>query len=366
MKTIRMAGVAILLGTLGSSLGGCSVFNPMPPAYDSIEVVRDRLDSSSYQAADMPDYVTAGRWILMYLPNRGLDILDVFDLSLGAGPGTGIELHATDFVHMSYLNYRSWRLGMVNRSGGVYEEGHFDEWHFVTQHGDDSASGRMPVWATTNLRPFQEPSRDGVASVREVEGGTWDLGARLHFLIGAEAKIRPFQIFDLIVGLWGDDPAGDDYGVRDYPLNDFAPQAEVVELFVQAIDSFNEADLRQTLSYQIARESWLYHEGDLRRLTDDESGGAPPSPQVGDTNDFLLIGPVKLKPANYRDDSSGRLQMTIRCEEAKLRWGVPAEFNYTMTLFNRVLQRQQTFKMTLRIEETQWRIWRFREAPNVT
>jgi hypothetical protein len=275
-------------------------------------------------------------------------------------------VHLTRVGNLAFLNHRTWRLGLRGRSGGIYEEGYFREWHASLWGAEDPAAGRAPVWATTNLRPFERPLRAGVPAVREVPQHDLDIGAQVHFLVGAEAAVSPYEIFDLIVGLIGVDPADDDFGIREYPLHEYTPQGEIIDILVQAIDGMNEADLRQVLSYRIAENSWIYRGGSFKRLLEGSGGGGPmPNAGVGPRDDYLLIGDERIEPDNYRDPATGRLEMEARCESATLRWGVPAQFVYTLSLFNRVIQRQQFFRVTLRIEETQWRVHEFRELPKV-
>src|SRR5690606_39116641 len=212
------------------------------------------LESSSFQARAMPTYVEWQHRVLLYLPNRLLDLFDVFKVSVGVGPGFGLDLYLTQNAWLGYETYRSWRLALDGRASGVYEEGHYREWHLATREGDDTEAGRIPLWAMKDMRPFEEPLKAGVPAVPEVPRNTWDVGARAHLaLAGAELLVRPYELVDFLVGLWGDDLAEDDYGLRHFPLHAYAPQAEIVELFLNAVDQMNEADLAATLSDELKK-----------------------------------------------------------------------------------------------------------------
>ena len=344
MKLSRSALLAapLLLGT-----GGCAVFAPSPPNYSSIEFIRESLDSSDADALPMPSNVSAQRRFLMYLPNRLLDVLDLFKVSLGAGPGVGFEVYVSDNFRMSYQNFRSWRMALDGRASGIYEEGWYREWHLGDRVGEYSGAGRAPLWAFGQMRPYEFPSVPGVPSVGRVPKNTWDVGLALHFLIGAEVLVRPFELFDLVVGIWADDPAEDDYGLRYYPLHDYAPQSKIVDIFINAIDQMNEADLRR----------------ELVQLTEGGGGFRPTGQRpVGDRGqDFILIGDIDIEPDVYRNPETGNLDLSVRCTGAKLRWGVPAQLEYELSFANRFLRGHEMFELSLQVEQNHWVITRIRD-----
>lgn len=374
IKRFAIQGLPLL-----GALGGCVVFSPEPAQYSSIDDVRPRLDLAETQAAKMPHYVPVTQRVLMYLPNRLFDVLDLVKVSVGAGPGVGLEIYLSENIWASYLNNRTWRLGWDGRSAGVYDEGHFkswrlNDWHLHNPKGELS-DGRVRIWTTSNLRPFQAPLYDGVPAIGEVRKNTWDIGARLHFLLGAELLVRPFEVLDLIVGLWGDDIAGDDYGLRDYPLHEYAPQSSIVELFINALDSLNEADLRKALSSRLVKNTLLRREGKILRLDPSGTGSGLSSyhqtgePPVGDRGkDFALIDGIRLTPEDYRTED-GRLDLDVRCTNAVLRWGYPAQFTYRVRFINRYVHSAKEYILTLELEASpyqegnHWVITEFLEVP---
>jgi hypothetical protein len=341
---LRPAAVLAFVSAL--SLGGCSVFAPKPPECQSIEVVRPRLEMANETATKMPDYVPMQYRILWWLPNRLLDAVDVAKASIGLGPGVGIEVYVTKAIWVSYLNYRSWRFGFDGRTLGFYEDGQYrrwriNDWHLAEWHGKDAAACRIPKLALKNFRPHEAPLIDGKAAVREIEKNLFDIGASLHFLVGADALVRPFEVLDLVVGLWGDDPAEDDYGLRYYPLWDYQPQSSIVDIFVNALDEMNEADLENTLSKELWRKSSIRAQGD--------TSGAPSARDGG----FVSIDGIRIYPGDFRD-GDGNLDVQIRCEGATLRWGVPAEFEYNLTMLNRYRRSMHDYHLTLRLEDSHW------------
>lgn len=362
----RGASSLVLASTclsLGLGLGGCGIFSPSAPDYASLEYVRESLDSSSFQARPMPQHVEVQELLLMYLPNRFLDLFDLFKVSLGFGPGTGLEIYLSENIWIGYLNQRSWRVALDGRASGIYEEGHYKEWHLGDRQSDGAASGRAPLWATRQMRPFQWPLHPGVPAVAPVPRNAFDVGASVHLFFGVEALVRPFEIFDFVVGLWGDDPAEDDYGLRNYPLHEFAPQGKIVDIFISAIDQMNEADLVKTLAVDLRRASFIRRGQQLIRLLDDGSppagGGQRP---VGDKGqDYLIVGDINLQPNFYRNPETGHLDFAVRCTGAKLRWGVPAQIDYTLSFFNRFVRSTEDYALTLEVENEHWVITRIRD-----
>lgn len=373
MMMRRLLSFAALVA-VGSWAPGCSVFSPPPADYVSIDELRARLDAADLQAAKMPDYVPLSERVLWYVPNRLLDIVDLFKVSIGAGPGTGLELYISENAWASYLNYRTWRLGWDGRAVGVYDEGHFrqwrlNDWHLHNPRGELS-DGRVNIFSTSNLRPFEAPLRDGVPAVGEVPKNAWDIGAQIHFLLGAEVLVRPFELIDLIVGLWGDDIADDDFGVRYYPIHEYNPRAEILDILVNAIDSLNEEDLRKTLSIDLVKDSLIGRQGKVVLL--DENGTAAKNALAaqGDRDaarDFVLIGGVRFRPDDYRKD--GNLQVSYRCTGAYLRFNTPARFDYRLQFVNDYLRSFDEFDLSLEIADSpyqdgnHWVVTRLSPAP---
>lgn len=337
---------------LAFAIQGCSVFSPKPPNCQSIEVIRPRLEMANEKAAKMPDYVPMQQRVLWYIPNRLLDVFDTGKFSLGVGPGFGLEVYVTKAIWVSYLNYRSWRFGFDGRSLGVYEDGQYkrwriNDWHLAEWYGKDSAACRIPKLALKNMRPHESPLLDGTAAVREVEKNLFDVGATVHFLIGADALVRPWEVWDLVVGLWGDDPAKDDYGLRYYPLHDYQPQQSIVDIFVNALDELNETDLQNTLSRDLWRKT------SIRRGAGGAGAGAGAGGSSSGSSEYVSIDGILIAPADFRD-GNGNLDVQIRCEGATLRWGVPAEFEYRVSMLNRYRRQISDYSLVLRLEDSHW------------
>lgn len=341
---------------LAASLPACAVFRPEAPAWRSIEPIREAIDSAAYQARPMPEDLPVRERALHYLPNRLLDLLDVFKVSIGVGPGVGLEVYATRNVWLGYEWWRSWRLGIDGRASGFYEEGHFREWRLGDRVNPDAAAGRRPLFALRDLRPFEKPLVPGVPAVPEVPRNDWDVGVRAHLLlVGAEALVRPFEVFDFLVGLWGDDPALDDYGLRWFPLHEYAPQEDVVDRFVNALDRLDAAALLDVLCRDLRRSSFARVRSGLAPLAERSDDAARADPEA------WILGDVEIEPDRYRGED-GHLEHATRCLGVYLRYGVPARIDYEVTFYNRYTRTPRTLELSLEVERGRWVIRRIRDA----
>ena len=59
---------------------------------------------------------------LLFLPNRILDLLDVFRLNVGIGPGIGVNIRATRFAQVGIASYDCIKIGIIGRQGWIYME----------------------------------------------------------------------------------------------------------------------------------------------------------------------------------------------------------------------------------------------------
>lgn len=353
--------MAVAGATLFLSLSGCQLFNPDPPNYQSIEYVRERLDSSEFQAAPMPEHLRWWHEVLWFVPNRLLDIPDILKLNVGLGFGQGLEVSVTEHAQMYWRNYRRWGLGMDGRALGVFEDGRFREGRFFKWRRATSAGGLRPIFAQPNLRPYEYPDQQGVAAVQEVPQNPWEIGVLVHLIAGAEVRVRPHEIVDLVFGLWNEDPAEDDHGTRDYPIHDYPVQGNVMDMFLAAVDQLNEADLNAVLSRELAATARVARGGGLKPL---DMTGAASSPAEGSSDEAIAVGEALIYPARYRS-GGGRLEAVAECTECVLRWGVPAQITYRLRLFNQLLQKEEVYKVVLEHEDGQWKILRIKDLKDL-
>jgi len=153
-----------------------------------------------------------------YLPDRGRDLLDIFTLTVSAGPEISLDAQATDLLHLSVGGGVHGEAGMIGRrfgSAGVMtlglpvapflEDGVLHGRYLFTEASgawreadvqDECYLIHLGGWAPTN------PQSDWVHG--------FDLELSAHVLIGARVGLSPGELVDFLAGLIGFDPAADD------------------------------------------------------------------------------------------------------------------------------------------------------------
>jgi len=130
---------------------------------------------------------SAGHVILLYIPNRLLDIFDIARFGVNAGPGVGADVEATEYLRAA---------AMSRISAGV---GYETLRHLPVMAGAESELALGPV-GTTAAIPYTWYRN------------TWDVRVELHVLIvGAHVAVNPAEILDAILGFTTIDIMDDDY-----------------------------------------------------------------------------------------------------------------------------------------------------------
>jgi hypothetical protein len=135
-------------------------------------------------AGDGDRSVLAG--VLLYVPNRILDLGDLFRLGVDVGPGVGFDLQATRLVQVKLLSRLSVGVGYQTLR------------HLPVKASADAAFGVGPVGGSPSggLGWYRSPT---------------DVRLELHLLVlGAHVAVDPVEWVDLPLGLVGLDPAHDD------------------------------------------------------------------------------------------------------------------------------------------------------------
>jgi hypothetical protein len=176
----------------------------------------DGIESSpSWQgvnrAARRPRPASGWRRALLWLPDRLLDLCDLVSFDLGLGVGLGADVHAT----------RSLQLGAsAGASLGV-------GWHPQRSLGLRLHNGREVAagpWGRGFLIGFDRGTGNARAGGAVFDGlahtpesllaqewrDHWAVGARAQLLLSAEVDLHLYQIWDLLAGVVGFDPSGDD------------------------------------------------------------------------------------------------------------------------------------------------------------
>ncbi len=126
-----------------------------------------------------------GRRALLYLPNRLLDLLDIFKLDLGLGVGYGAVMRPSKPLQFGYRKIEPGmvRVGLMGRRAPVMFESRTE-----SGFGDD----------------YRENPR------REVSTGEFGVGVDLG-IVGAYAGLGVDSLGDFVLGLAGIDLEDDDY-----------------------------------------------------------------------------------------------------------------------------------------------------------
>src|SRR5262245_50524 len=117
--------VALCVSFAAASLG-CQVTSA-PEKGASFAPLKDSLDSAETNYVERPEGPTTTEKILWYLPNRFLDLLDVFNAQLGLGPGAGAELQITRAARAGVLYYDAVKFGFAGREIGIFRERRWSE-----------------------------------------------------------------------------------------------------------------------------------------------------------------------------------------------------------------------------------------------
>ncbi len=124
------------------------------------------------------------RAVVFYLPNRVLDLIDIFRVDVGVGPAVGAVVRVTKYGQVGFRSVApaSVRVGLQGRRSPVFVE-----------HSSEFGVG-----------PLYVESHDRTVTPVEVGAGA-DL-----LLVGAYAGVSLDEAFDFLAGLLTFDPKGDD------------------------------------------------------------------------------------------------------------------------------------------------------------
>ena len=173
-----------------------------------------------------------------HFKSRCLDFMDMFEAGLSFGPWARVEAqYGIGFWGFGATDLQRWRLGqrsvVANEEsatistlpfpaslilfpaffsdnevvstivplGGVCEEDETPIWPAAIFTGSPPVSRHMRIMCI---------ERDVATHSFKVTGDSFMVGLDAHLLIGARARIRPVQIPDFIVGIFGWDLLGDD------------------------------------------------------------------------------------------------------------------------------------------------------------
>jgi len=154
-----------------------------------------------------------GRHLLLYIPNRLIDVTDIFSISLSIGGDFAAEAQATRYAQIGGSYGENYFMGkFYSRQFGC---GHEKTKHvgFIFMEKDvtfvDETSGSVkeyvidfPDFATSD--PLLDAFRD-----KDVD--FWELGVNFGWMVGMKFAIHPLEIADFIAGIGFFDMSNDDF-----------------------------------------------------------------------------------------------------------------------------------------------------------
>jgi hypothetical protein len=145
-----------------------------------------------------------------YFLHRFLDLVDIIDFSIGAGPGFLINVRATKLAQAVGGISDSWRIGFRGRSAGVWREKR-RECGVSLLYYQKVQRERITGW----VESFRADEMD--LDTADVYGGDKDraftgIGATIHVGILVDVNVQPMQAVDFILGIFTIDVLDDDYG----------------------------------------------------------------------------------------------------------------------------------------------------------
>ena len=183
----RPVALALLLAAVGA---GCAA-PPAPRSFDPAEwgAYRFAVQDGTQQPSVDDDGHGLGYGILMYLPNRIFDLLDIVRARLRVGPGIGFTVRATELAD---LKLGAWTSAYIGLRGPRLEPS--IPWPF----GLDNYAGAGISVVETESDDYQY--------------GKGEFGVGVHvLLVGADVGVDVIELCDFVLGLVTIDIGHDDY-----------------------------------------------------------------------------------------------------------------------------------------------------------
>lgn len=156
--------------------------------------------------------------VCLYLPNRIIDVVDIFTLELGAGPVVRAELQLTEAFQFGAGVGATARVvkGINRQYGGCYENG----WTagFTCIMGEDMERSKNSRWVQGYWEDYcglPMPSQE-IYNFYTGAKDYWSIGGTLGLGIEGTFFIHPVEIADLITGIFFFDIKGDDLIFEDF------------------------------------------------------------------------------------------------------------------------------------------------------
>jgi hypothetical protein len=157
----------------------------------------------------------AGETILLYIPNRLVDMVDMFSLTLGFGPAIGAEVQVTESCALGgEVGCTAQIVKGINRQYGFAVDNGWDASFLMvsaeTRERQDSIGSVKDYYFHSTGVPT--PNREEPYDFHSGQLDFWAIGAKAAALVEVKVDIHPVEIADFILGWLFIDIKDDDFG----------------------------------------------------------------------------------------------------------------------------------------------------------
>ncbi|HCE42385.1 MAG TPA: hypothetical protein DET40_02410 [Lentisphaeria bacterium] len=183
------------------------------PAAEEKKAEAPKAAAKPEEAKSSFDKYSIAKTVVMYLPNRIIDILDIVTMDVGAGASFGAEARITRWLQFGGMTIDRYFVGKncSRQFGGGYEAGWNYEMFCLDAEAKyvDYTFGSMNKYVVKR-KPF------GLADLGEntfeKSRDFWEIGANAGWMVSMGVAIHPVEIADFLAGLVLIDLKKDDYG----------------------------------------------------------------------------------------------------------------------------------------------------------
>ncbi len=166
-------------------------------------------------AVKTPEACPIMKTVLLYLPNRLLDLLDIVTVDIGAGAAFGVEAKATHWMQFGGMYGDEYFLGKdyARQLGGGYASGWNYEFVCLTSERRyvDGPFGTTREFILKGKPLSLAMPNDDFTYTQDIRD-FWEIGVNAGWIVTLGAAIHPVEIADFFAGLVLIDLKGDDYG----------------------------------------------------------------------------------------------------------------------------------------------------------
>lgn len=157
--------------------------------------------------------------VTLYVPNRILDLLDVFSLDIGGGPAARAELRFTHAAQVGGgFGYTANLVKDTNRQYGYAMQNGWSGFlpGIAAEDTERRPTSSLVQEYWVNMEGFPNPA-EPIYDLRKGARDYWEIGGTLGLgLIEARVSIHPVDILDAVLGFFFIDIKGDDLTFENF------------------------------------------------------------------------------------------------------------------------------------------------------